>query len=254
MPIQARAESLDDRIAMLAPHFNVVRPEGDGQVPVVVMLHGCGGPRPFIDDMAQIAAHAGAAAVVVDSYAPRRISRLAAFATVCTGARLQGRERAGDLYATLAWARAQEWADASRMAAVGWSHGSWTIMDALALRAGAEMERATGLSGLPDEPMEGVQATLLVYPYANVGSLAGRRPWRHNPQSTAIVAAHDYIVGPTRNTLEAQRARGAPLEILWFENTTHAFEDAQARDPRVRYNAAATQREEDLLRAMIAWL
>lgn len=254
VPIFASAETLDARITRLSPHFTVVRPEGDGPFPVILMMHGCGGPRPFIRDMARVAAEAGAAAIVVDSYTPRRISRAAAYATVCTGARLQGRERAGDLYAALAWARRQDWADPDRAAAIGWSHGSWTIMDALALRSGAEMARATGLSDLPDEPLEGLRATLLVYPYANVGSFAGRRAWRFAPESTAIVVEHDYVVGPTRGALERQRAHGAPLDILFFDGATHAFEDDQAADVRVRYNPAATAREHDLLRAMVGAL
>lgn len=248
----AFAETLDQRIARLEPHFTVTRPEGDGPFPVLIMLHGCGGPRPFLDDMAEVAVEAGAAVINVDSFAPRRISRIAAFATVCTGARLQGRERAGDLYAALAWARRQTWADDERFAAIGWSHGSWTIMDALALRSGAEMERATGLSALPDEPLAGLAGALLVYPYAGIGSFAGRRPWRIAPaHTTAIVAGRDYIVGPTRGTLERQRARNAPMDIVVFEGATHAFEDEHAEDPRVRYNPAATAREHALLADMI---
>lgn len=250
----AAAETLAHRVSQLEPHFTVTRPEGEGPFPVLVMLHGCGGPRPFLDDMARVAVDAGAAVINVDSYAHRRISRVAAFATVCTGARLPGRERAGDLYAALAWARAQSWADRERMAAIGWSHGSWTIMDALALRPGAEMARATGLSDLPDEPLEGLAGALLVYPYTGVGTLAGRRDWRLSPKSIAIVAEHDYIVGATRGALERQRARGTPLEILVFENATHAFEDEHAEDPRVRYNPAATAREHAVLRELIEGL
>lgn len=250
MPVAA-AETLDQRIARLEPRFTVTRPEGEGPFPVLVMLHGCGGPRPFLDDVARAAVGAGAAVINVDSYAHRRISRIAAFATVCTGARLQGRERAGDLYAALAWARAQSWADRSRLAAIGWSHGSWTIMDALALRPGAEMARATGLSDLPEEPLEGLAAALLVYPYTGVGSFAGRRPWRIAPRSVAIIAQYDFIVGSSRAALERQRALGAPLDIHFFENATHAFEDRFAEDPRVRYNPGATAREHRLLREMI---
>ncbi|MBY0563978.1 MAG: dienelactone hydrolase family protein [Hyphomonadaceae bacterium] len=247
-------ETLDLRIAQLAPHFTVTKPPGAGLFPVLFMLHGCGGPRPFLREMTKVALAAGAAVVVIDSFAPRRISRVAAFATVCTGMRLRGRERAGDLYAALAWARTQSWADVARFAAIGWSHGSWTIMDALALRAGAEIERATGLSGLPAEPLDGLAATLLVYPYAGPGSLTGQRDWRIQPASTAIIAGRDYIVGDTRGALQRQRARGAPIEILVFEAVTHAFEDREAEDPRVRYNESATRREHDLLQAMIAGL
>lgn len=252
MPVAAFAETLDQRIARLEPHFAVSRPESAARAPVVIMLHGCGGLRPFQNDVAEVAVSAGAAAVQIDSYAPRRISRAAALATVCTGAQLHGRERAGDLYATMAWVRRQSWADPERIIAVGWSHGGWTIMDALALHAGAEMERATGLSDIAKEPLHGLTAAMLVYPYTNVGSLTGRREWRLTPRSVAIVAEHDYIVGPSRGALERQRARGAPLEIIMFPNTTHAFEDERAEDPRVRYNPAATAREHDMLRDLIA--
>lgn len=254
MPTQAFAETVQQRVARLAPHFTVTRPENATRAPVVIMLHGCGGPRPFQDEMARIAADAGAAVLQVDSYAPRRISRIAAFATVCTGAQLQGRERAGDLYAAMAWARAQSWADPERIVAMGWSHGGWTIMDALALRSGAEMARATGLEDLPAEPLEGLAGALIVYPYASVGTYAGRRDWRLAPRSIAVLCGRDYIVGTPRGPLERQRARGAPIDIHFFEDATHAFEDEFAEDPRVRYNPAATQREYALLRELISGL
>jgi dienelactone hydrolase len=250
----AAAETLSERAVRLEPHFTIARPEGAGPFPVLVMLHGCGGPRPFLDDIARVAVEAGAAVINVDSYAPRRIGRIAAFATVCTGARLHGRERAGDLYAALSWARAQSWADPNRIAAVGWSHGGWTIMDALALRPGAEMAHATGLGDLPAEPLEGLAGALIVYPYTGVGTLAGRRDWRLAPKSVAIVAERDYIVGSSRAALERQRARGSPLEILLFAGATHAFEDEHAEDPRVRYNPAATAREHAVLRELIEGL
>jgi dienelactone hydrolase len=254
VPTQAFAETLQQRITRLEPHFTVARPDASGRAPVVIMLHGCGGPRPFTEGMARVATEAGAAAILVDSFAPRRISRVAAIATVCTGAQLQGRERAGDLYAAIAWARTQSWADPERIVAMGWSHGGWTIMDALALRSGAEMARATRIDDLPAEPLEGLAGTLIVDPYASVGSYAGRRDWRLAPRSIAVLCGRDYIVGTPRGPLERQRARGAPIDIHFFEDATHAFEDEFAEDPRVRYNPAATQREYALLRNMIASL
>jgi dienelactone hydrolase len=251
MPAQAFAETVAQRIARLAPHFTVTQPEGAGPFPVVIMLHGCGGQRPFQNEMARVAADAGAAVVQVDSYSPRRISRVAAIATVCTGAQMHGRERAGDLYAAMAWTRTQNWADPQRIVAMGWSHGAWTIMDSLALRSGAEMRRTTGLDDLPDEPLQGLAGTLIIYPYASVGSYAGRRDWRMAPRSIAVLCGRDYIVGTPRGPLERQRARGAPIDIHFFDDATHAFEDEHAEDPRVRFSPVATQREYALLRDMI---
>lgn len=252
----SQPEHLADRVAKLAPHFTVSRPKGAGHLPAVILLHGCGGPRPFLEDVAKVIVAAGAAAVAVDSFAPRRISRVAAFATVCTGARLHGRERAGDLFAAMEWVRTQDWADANRIVAAGWSHGGWTVLDALALRPGGELERATRLTGLPAEPLLGLAAALIVYPYAGVASYAGRRDWRIAPRSIAITAGRDTIVGASapRQALERQRQRGAPLELHHFEHATHAFEDAAAEDPRVRYDPEATAQEHALLRGLIASL
>lgn len=241
--------TLARRAAWLAPHLRIRKPKGDGPFPVVLMLHGCGGIRPFTDDMAEIAAREGAAAIEIDSYAPRKINRMTALATVCTGARLHGRERAGDLYAALHWVREQPWADSKRVVAAGWSHGSWTIMDGLAMRSGAEMRRATGIIDLPDEPLEGLSAALLTYPYSGAASYAGRRNWRMAPRSIAILAGRDHVVGVRvpRMAIERQRARGAPIEIVHFPNATHAFEDGFAEDPRIRFDPELVAREHALL-------
>jgi hypothetical protein len=69
-----------------------------------------------------------------------------------------------------------------------------------------------------------------------------------------VLCGRDYIVGTPRGPLERQRARGAPIDIHFFQDCTHAFEDEQAEDPRVRYNPSATQREYALLRELIAGL
>jgi dienelactone hydrolase len=252
--VRADPRSVQSRGEWLARHFKIRKPPGPGPFPVVVMLHGCGGVRPFIDDVAAIAAEAGAAAIEVDSYTPRRISRMAALTTICTGARFRGRERAGDLYATLAWVRAQAWAASERIVAAGWSHGAWTIMDGLALEKGGEMRRATGLVDLTDEPLQGLAGALLVYPYTGAASLAGRRDWRINPRSIAILAGRDHIVGVRvpRRALERQRARGANIEIVSFAEATHAFEDGLAEDPRVRFDPELAAREHALLCELIA--
>jgi dienelactone hydrolase len=241
--------TLARRASWLAPHFRIRKPNGDGPFPVVLMLHGCGGIRPFTDDMAEVAAREGAVAIEIDSYAPRKISRVVALATVCTGARLHGRERAGDLFAALHWVREQGWADPKRVVAAGWSHGSWAIMDGLALHRGAEMRRATGLVDLPDEPLEGLAAALLTYPYSGAASYAGRRNWRMAPRSIAILAGRDHIVGVRvpREALEKQKARGAPIEIVHFPDATHAFEDGFAEDPRIRFDPELVAREHALL-------
>lgn len=256
LPMSASAETLAQRAERLAPHYTVTLPEGDGPFPVVLMLHGCGGPRPMFNDWARALAENGTASIAIDSFAHRGIGRVSALSTVCTGAQLRGRERAGDLYATYAWTRAQPWANPSRVVAAGWSHGAWTILDALALRSGAEMRRATGLEDLPDEPLAELAGAFFVYPYAGVPSLAGQREWRVSPRSYAIVGGRDYIAGTQtpRRALERQVARGATIEIVLYENATHAFDDRGAWHPLVRYDADDTARARAALRDFVVSL
>jgi dienelactone hydrolase len=147
--------------AQILEAARIDRPPGPGPHPISIQLHGCGGLRPFMRGYSQAAVEAGIAAVTVDSFKPRGLGRLSASALVCTGVMLRGDKRAADVYALYDWARNEPWIDPDRIAFAGWSHGAWTIMDALAL--GPDAARATGLSDLPPEPLAGVAAAFLVY-------------------------------------------------------------------------------------------
>jgi dienelactone hydrolase len=253
-PRSAEADTMGERIALLEPAMSVSLPDGAGPFPVVIMLHGCGGRQQFINTYAQILNRAGVATVIVDSFKPRRINMLMAYGTVCTGLQMWGRQRAGDLYAVMAWARAQAWADPHKLYAAGWSHGGWTIIDALALRSGAEMRRATGLTDLPEEPLMGLAGCFLAYPYAGRASFAGRRAWRFTPRTIAIIGGRDYIVGTDVPRTAMERIRGAngPIEIEFFPNATHAFDVPEALDARIRFNAEDTARAQDLLLGLVS--
>ena len=179
--------------ARVADASKVFRPEGPGPFPVALILHGCGGKTPFLETYAQVAVEAGWAAVVVDSFAPRKISPLRAKLTVCTGTRLQGLERSGDIFAMLAWLEDQPWADAERVFLAGWSHGGWAIMDGYAI--GPNAARATGV--VDADPLKlraRVKGALLVYPYAaypsltsSQASMAKMSPDRWRPRSVVPV-------------------------------------------------------------------
>jgi dienelactone hydrolase len=97
--------SLTAHAERLLAHSRLILPKGEAPHPLVLLLHGCGGAQPYLADYAAAAVEAGVAALIVDSFAPRGISRLNAHATVCTGLRLRGVERAMDVFALLAWAQ-----------------------------------------------------------------------------------------------------------------------------------------------------
>jgi len=247
-----RRERLKDRIKALSQHWDVMRPEGPGPHPLVIQLPGCGGKKPFQQTWAQVAKTNGAAALIIDSHKHRGITQMGAYAGVCTGLRLRGAERAGDLIAALEWAKRQDWVNPSRIYAAGWSHGGWTILDALCI--GDKIERYTGLRDAAANVMDGLAAAFILYPYAGIGSLTHVRPAACKPAISAIVCGDDKIVGsrsPLR-VFERLRTQGLNVSVAFFENGTHAFDEMDARDIRVRPDKALVARAHALYAAFLS--
>ena len=232
----SQPSTLADRAALLSRNIRVLKPVGFGPFPVAIQMHGCAGSQPFQNSYADAAVKAGVAVVIVDSLKPRNMSRLDGSLLVCTGTALRGAQRAGDLYATLAWLRTQSWADANRVVAAGWSHGGWTIMDAFAQGSGAA--RMTGLADVDPALLKAVKGVFLVYPYASFPSLTSARGWQgQRPKVFAVLGGKDAVVGVTgpMKALNRLKADGLSIDVLTFPDATHAFDDDDANDPRTRY-------------------
>lgn len=86
------------------------------------------------------------------------------------------------------WARRQPWIDPTRIAIAGWSHGGWTALDAMAITPAAQIESATRLLDLPDEPLAGLAGAFVIYPYQGIGALAPLRGIRVDVPVQAIVS------------------------------------------------------------------
>ncbi len=217
----------------LLPAATIRRPEGDGPWPLVLQMHGCGGLRPLQAVYAERAVQAGYAVMTIDSFKPRGLSRVTASLTVCTGLALHGAERAADLFALYDWARHQSWVDHRHIVACGWSHGGWTIMDALAM--GTDAAAYTGLTDLPPRPLDGLAGAILIYPYASFPSLTRRRGWPdHDLPVFALLSGKDQVVG-TRHppaAFDHLEHQGLVVDRLILPDATHAFDDHGANDPR----------------------
>jgi dienelactone hydrolase len=202
----------------------VLLPAGAGPFPVVVQMHGCGGlQQPMQRRYAKAALEAGAAVVILDSLKPRGIGRREARLTVCSGLRLRGAERAEDLRIALDWIHDQPWADARRIAAAGWSHGAWSVMEALAADDGH-----AGVAAL--------RLAVLVYPYAGPLAHTASRGWgRNRPAVLACIGGRDAVVGrlAPRRAIARLEADGLDVELLELPEATHGFDDDLARDLRI---------------------
>lgn len=221
----------------VARHSRVFKPAGLGPFPVALILHGCGGKTPFLEDYARAAVQAGWAAVVVDSLKPRGLSTLDGKLLVCTGMTLGGLKRSADVFAMTHWLEGQAWADPKRVFLAGWSHGGWTIMDGYAV--GVNAARATGLIDAdPVKLRERVKGALLVYPYAGYPSLTSARGWgQWGPRVWSVLGGKDQVVGwkAPAKALDRLVRDGLPVDRVFYADATHAFDDDKANDPRARY-------------------
>ena len=217
----------------ITAHSTLRLPDGaEGPVPAVVFLSGCGGVRDVQDVYAREAHAEGWAVLVVDSHAARGIGPTGSRLLVCTGLSMRGQERAADVFAALELLRADPRIDASRLALTGWSHGGWTVLDAMASAQADEQGEA---------PFDGVRGAFLIYPYCGPVIRARRDPIGAPFPVESVLAGRDSIADhrACERLFERQRASGAVIRpSVLLSEATHAF-DAQDQpwDPRMRYDA-----------------
>ena len=255
LAMTACGQSVEERIALLEPSYKIVKPEGDGPFPVVLLFHGCGGlvgadgPKEIMDRYAAAATEVGYAALIVDSFTPRGITFGKQTKKVCSGRRLLGGKRAGDVVASLAYAMELPYAEPDGFVLAGWSHGGWTVMDAMV----SDLKRSwpRGLQRPPADLYDHVAGVYLTYPYCGFPAKGRKEGWSHPIPAHIVVAGNDIVAKPKPcEEAFANMARsGVPFEITRFETMTHAFdeEDQTPTSPFV-YDPEATEEALDVFR------
>src|SRR5262245_66060873 len=105
----------------------LVRPNGDGRFPAVVQLHGCGGLEAQSYRWARWFADHGYAALVVDSFGPRKVKgdcRSGPDEPPITA-------RFDDAFGALRYLQSLSDVKADRIAAIGWSQGGVYAMSVI---------------------------------------------------------------------------------------------------------------------------
>jgi dienelactone hydrolase len=229
-------DSLAGRWAKLSPFVHAYGPADDKPRPAVLLFHGCGGVRGHMPHYAHVAVEAGWRVFVVDSFTPRGWTRLFAQTFVCTGAKLQGYERAGDVAAAIHGISARRDVDDQRIALAGWSHGAWAIMELMAAPLSERHE--IGLSGADRTDRSGVKAVFLAYAYIGPGTPRRSAPWVHKPSVFGMIARQDHLtsVGNAEKVYDAVRHSGVHVQT-WVANGTHGFDEPKTLPP-MRYAPA----------------
>jgi dienelactone hydrolase len=237
-------DTLAARWARLEPHVTVVGPDDDRPRPAVLLFHGCGGLRDHLPKYAEAAKAVGWRAFIVDSYTPRGWGRMFALSMVCTGILLRGHERAGDVLACIHAMSQRQDVDASQLVLAGWSHGGWSIMDAMS--EDLALPGAACLADAASADRSGVKAAFLAYAYVGAGAVNRMRPWRHCPKVLAVLARTDHLttVRNAEAVYDMVRNCGAEVET-WIVDGSHAFDEPSSMPP-MRYDA--TLAEEALTR------
>jgi dienelactone hydrolase len=126
------AEERREHAAQGTLPVTVFRPPGEGVVPFVVLLHGCGGLKHeamwsrWVQPWAELLRDHGVGTAVVDSFGPRGVDQ------VCTGnVAAWATRRADDAYSARAWLAGQRGVDPARIAVMGMSNGGRTVLAAL---------------------------------------------------------------------------------------------------------------------------
>jgi len=126
---------------------SLMKPQGDGPFPAVVLLHACAG----IDDRQHIWAWRlkkwGYVSLIVDSFGPRRVSN------VCGGGSPYPAVRAQDAHNAKSYLVTLPIVDPNRIAVMGWSHGGTSVL------------HAVSSWGFPKSRVDPFRAAIAFYPY-----------------------------------------------------------------------------------------
>jgi len=225
----------------------LLKPEGNGPFPAVVIMHDCSGLGPHSSGAParwgkEILAQ-GYVILIPDSFSPRGI-----FDGVCTMQEVNlrnsvgGPVRAFDAYGALEALRALPFVAKQRVGIMGASHGGWTTLEAMV----APVSDSDPLAGAK---RSGFAAAIALYPRCTTrmgewsttssgrtGPMSGYRGVYRATASTLILAGEkdDWTPAePCRIMVEVARAQGQPIDIRIYPNAHHAFDN----DSPIRYVA-----------------
>ena len=215
------------------------KPDGAGPFPAVVLLHGCGGIRTHFVQWAGAIRDMGYVALLVDSFRPRGIRSICAssqtMATMTT-------DRAADAYGALRHLKGLPFVDGDRVVLMGWSHGGWTTLEAIASRP---------YRSSPDQ----FRAAIAFYPWCRD---ALTEPFRV-PILVLIGGSDDWT--PAKKCEDMQARLGPvnpdapPLRVQVYQGAHHDFDDVAARNccgHTLQYKRDAAKDAEDQVRRFLA--
>lgn len=219
-----------ERLALLAPGWRLIQPEGAGPFRAAILMSGCDGVHDNMDLWARRMVALGRAALIVDSHGPRGLDRMQSWRAVCAAQLLTGAERAGDIAVAQAALAAMPQIDPRDMLLLGASHGGWSVMEYLDLLDSGALPPGLGQWPMTAERLAaGIGPVVLLYPYCGVISRAGDAEWPAHVRALMILSSEDRIVDPEKCETMAQGLvrDGADLRLAVLQGADHGFDQRE---------------------------
>jgi dienelactone hydrolase len=214
----------------------LMRPEGAGPFPAVVLLHGCAGLYTKTGnelahrdrEYAERFVKEGYVALLPDSFSARGASE------ICSHHERTIRpayERNRDAYGALVWLEHQPFVRADRVGLLGWSNGGITVLAAVAQKTHSR----------PADLAHDFRVAVAFYP--DCRQTLSRQDWAPPvaPLHILIGEVDDWTpAGPCLTLVNEARANGAILDIVVYPGAYHDFDDPEM-PVHVRHNVATTE-------------
>ena len=202
----------------------VIRPEGAGPFPAVVILHDCSGLGPRSSGApgrwAGELVRAGYVVIMPDSFSTRGFA-----SGVCTDPSSRRSEvgpvrRLRDAYAALAHARTLSYVDNRRVGLMGGSHGGTSTL--VSMRAPQNDREA-----LAPERRAGFAAGIALYPACPTQLLDRGSAYRPIAPLLILTGEKDdwTPAAPCQQLTERGQAAGLPMSIKVYPGAHHAFDN-----------------------------
>jgi dienelactone hydrolase len=185
----------------------LAKPAGTGPFGAVIALHGCGGlSARFKQEMTDRYTAWGYVVLVVDSFANHPVK----FACGADRARSRADERPADAIGAVQFLASLPDVDASRIALIGSSQGSWVAMDATQTRPKPYFMNAPVLP----------RAVVAYYPDCRASFDTFQAP-----VLIMVGELDDWTPADRcRQMMERRAGRGAPVDLIVYPEARHAFD------------------------------
>ena len=206
----------------------LMKPEGKGPFPAIILLHGCAGM--YTKSKSNIY-HAWVTRLVswgyvtfqVDSLGPRNQT------SICgNGYKVHTLERIHDAFAGKSYLESQSYVDDKRIAVMGWSHGAWTLLYAV---------DKNHMDGYGADPFK---AAIAFYPYCEF------TPFQLNaPLLILIGEEDDWTPAYLCKNMELGSETSKEITLKVYPNAYHGFDhegvDTKVKGHKLKYNPGATK-------------